>query len=278
MIADINGDGLQDIVGFNHYNVAVAYNQSPRPGQLSKIVDGNGIETAIDYQSIAGPNDHYVKQGRTSAGSEDEVIDLQIPLQVVTKVSTSDGLGGSNAVSYRYGGLKAHKQGRGLLGFEWINIHNHQTGFTEETAYSQVFPHIGTPVQTWTETAEGVKISESTSTLAAQSLNEGKTHFPYASYSTTTEKELNGVIVKQEEIYKDRYDDYGNVIDMRTVVSGGGMSQVTANHNTYEEPDLTNWHLGRLIASSVTQSMTEKVERKTGVSKRCFAGVGYENT
>ncbi|MCU7796533.1 MAG: VCBS repeat-containing protein [Candidatus Thiodiazotropha sp. (ex Myrtea spinifera)] len=254
MLGDINGDGLADIVGFDQSQVVSNINLLPYAGYLVQIEDGNSIQTDIEYQSIAGPNDHYTKGSDANLAEE---IDLQIPLHVVTKVSTSNGINGTNSITYKYGGLKANKKGRGLLGFEWLETQNQQTLIRNKTTFSQTFPHIGTPLNTWTETSGGVRLNETTSTPATKLLNADKTIFPYLSETQSTEKDLNNTLIKTETVYNDLYDNYGNIETMRTAVSGGGKTFETTNTNTYTNNTVNHWHLGRLTESSVEQKVTD---------------------
>ncbi|MCU7806371.1 MAG: hypothetical protein KZQ73_00645 [Candidatus Thiodiazotropha sp. (ex Semelilucina semeliformis)] len=254
-MADINGDGLPDIIKLNENNVTATLNLLPRANKLLSIVNGNWIRTDIEYQSIAGPNDHYTKGSDADLAEE---MDLQMPLHVVTKVSTSNGINGTNSITYKYGGLKANKKGRGLLGFEWLETQNQQTLIRNKTTFSQTFPHIGTPLNTWTETSGGVRLNETTSTPATKLLNAGKTVFPYLSETQSTEKDLNNTLIKTETVYNELYDDYGNIKNMRTEVIGGGMKFETINENNYDYDDYdSNWYLGRLSDSTVEQKKTD---------------------
>lgn len=270
MLSDINGDGLADIVGFSYWKVIASLNPLPHADNLVSITDGNGITTGIEYATLAGPNDFYEKPGERPVGTPEDTVSLQIPHEVVTRVSTSNGLGGSNSVSYRYGGLRANRQGRGILGFEWTETINNQTGSRNKTTFSQEFPHIGTPIETRTWAGDGTLLSYTTNTPAVKRSHGDRVFFPYSSKSVSTEYELDGSPVKTEEVRNDLYDDYGNVVEMSTIVSGGGTTHETINTNTYNN-DPAKWHLGRLSRSVVTQKTTNSEGTRSQTRASAFA-------
>ncbi|NIM40574.1 MAG: hypothetical protein GTN84_06145 [Hydrogenophaga sp.] len=79
------------------------------------------------------------------------------PIPLVATSSRSNGLGGVNAMSYSYGGLKAEHasaahpgSGRGVLGFRWMKSKELATGIEAYTEYSQTWPTIGGVVKSET--------------------------------------------------------------------------------------------------------------------------------
>ena len=68
-------------------------------------------------------------------------------MYVVSQVDNSNGLGGSGVVSttYKYGGLKASLDGRGSLGFRWMESKDVNTGIRMRTEMRQDYPYTGMP-------------------------------------------------------------------------------------------------------------------------------------
>lgn len=80
------------------------------------------------------------------------LVDIQPPLSVVSSVTQSNGVGGTNRTNYSYGGLKAEHasirpehagSGRGSLGFRWMKSREEFTGIESYTEFRQDWPYIG---------------------------------------------------------------------------------------------------------------------------------------
>jgi hypothetical protein len=140
---DLNGDGLADVCGrassglYCHLSkrtsarVAVAFSNGPRVLQVaySEFKDGSYVaDTSSTYPDT---------QIRSMSG-------------LVRRTEVSNGAGGLNRTSYRYGALEAEHastqhpgSGRGVQGFKWMSVLEEVTGIESYTEYSQSWPTIG---------------------------------------------------------------------------------------------------------------------------------------
>lgn len=182
-----------------------------------------------------------------------------MPLYVVSSVSSPNGIGGTQTVNYRYGGLKADVTGRGLLGFRWKREHHAQTGVMLYTYYRQDFPYTGLPSvvkKTLSGAGSSGVLSQTTNTYAcmdpasgtACTVGPGKRYFPYVSKSVEKSWDLNGAALPIVTTVN-TYDTWGNPTKI-VVATNDGHSKTTTN--VYDAPDLTKWYLGRLTRASVT--------------------------
>lgn len=124
---DFNGDGYAEIAnyGANLINAAdntfkentinvYSFPTSVSLGRISSIVNGFGKRTTITY--LNGTDPRVYSKGSTTEDSH-PVNTYTIPLPLVSQVTQTDGAAGTACSSYSYGGLKAHLEGRGLIGF-----------------------------------------------------------------------------------------------------------------------------------------------------------------
>lgn len=134
--ADINGDGVPDILGFGTSGTFVSYGSAKSPQQLISLKNGL-LESIITYGSLVDP-----KVYQKGIGSQFPIMEVQAPSRVVTGLSSLDGLGGKRTTNYRYGGLRFDLV-RGSLGFQWQETMDTASGLLNFTEYKQDFPYIG---------------------------------------------------------------------------------------------------------------------------------------
>ena len=196
-------------------------------------------------------------------------VDLQIPMQVVSSVSRSNGMGGTNTVNYSYGGLKAEQgTGRGMLGFRWMKSVEAATGVEGYTEYRQDFPFTGMAAKNETRLAGAgnagvLKRSTSTpncqipQTASACALAPGNRYFLAVTGTVEESWDLNGSpfpTVTSQFTYGQN-PQYGDPTQI-WVSNGSGSSTTTTNE--YWPPVITSptsggkWIMGRLKKASVT--------------------------
>ncbi|TQV85534.1 RHS repeat-associated core domain-containing protein [Aliikangiella coralliicola] len=162
---DINGDGMLDHLlidkSANQHIVKLSKNASRATDKITKITNGLGAETEINYLSLTDP-DVYTKETNGWAVCWwrcSPIVEYVAPLQVVSAIGSSapranestPGLVNRNAkshVTYRYRGAKLQGGGRGLLGFHQVSSLDVQTKVLTSTTYRQDFPFIGSPLET----------------------------------------------------------------------------------------------------------------------------------
>jgi Salmonella virulence plasmid 65kDa B protein/FG-GAP-like repeat len=145
---DLNGDGLTDICARSADGLHCFQNTNlsdNKPLQLINSISTGTAKTNLAYVSINEFALQFPPVYTKDAGSNTAVypkIDLQIPLYVVSKVRSDDGIGGVLYNDYFYAGLKAEQgTGRGMLGFRTQGVSAY--GKYTVTEYAQDWPYIG---------------------------------------------------------------------------------------------------------------------------------------
>ncbi|WP_299491924.1 FG-GAP-like repeat-containing protein [uncultured Shewanella sp.] len=169
---DADSDGFLDFLYKEHNQASQSlklYHGGSRvkhPGLLSSVVTGTGIETHIDYASMAEPSLYSKASGLPEGMSaQDEAFrSMNIAgagtlVKSVTTDAPTNTVNDTVTVNYRYHGARAIF-GRGNLGFAAIETEMEKDGisFITETQYAQAFPFIGMPLKT-IKTAAGTVIS-----------------------------------------------------------------------------------------------------------------------
>ena len=174
MFTDVNNNGRVDFV-YKHDDRRTAngslvfYSAGERikyPGLLETVTTGTGIETRIEYGSMADPA-LYTKgaglpEGATLESTATRITNMSGAGTLVASVATDAPAQFSNdevKVNYHYAGSRA-QFGRGSLGFASITTELDKQGvlFSTSTEYAQQFPLIGMPTRT-VKRANGVVIS-----------------------------------------------------------------------------------------------------------------------
>jgi hypothetical protein len=145
MSGDFNGDGRTDIAcyGGSGSNWAISMAVGDNPGWM--LATNNGLTAGI--QSIAYKS---LPQALGVSYRSDLTVSLPktnavIPVEVVTGVVQSSGVGGGRTTSYSYGNWLSEGgfNGRGSLGFQWVQNQDVSTGLVSRTCYRQDWPYIG---------------------------------------------------------------------------------------------------------------------------------------
>ncbi len=248
---DFNGDGKTDIataVGASAY----VYQGGPVrvfPDLLARITDSLGKSTSIAYSPLTDTT-VYTKGG----GASYPVVDLQVPLYVVSSTRTTDGSFAPPIpvyTNYNYSGLKAHQQGGGLLGFQQVKATDLQTNITTATNFRQDYPFQGLPVSI-SKTAPGwggtLVANGWTTSLIPLTPSTGTYHRCDLTSSQESGVDLNGAALPTITTTS-TYDGFGNPKSV-AVSASDGFTKTTGND--YFDPDTLNWILGRVRQSTVT--------------------------
>ncbi len=140
---DFDGDGYAEIANYgsplnsaksnNSFSESIiniySFPTDVSVGRVSHIYNG-GKTTNITYSSGTNP---AVYTADYTNESKFPVNTYTLPLPLVSEVSQTNGAAGSQNVSYSYGDLKVHVQGRGLMGFSKMTVNNTTLGSVAET-------------------------------------------------------------------------------------------------------------------------------------------------
>jgi hypothetical protein len=172
------------------------------------------------------------------------VQDINSPIYVVSRVDAPNGLGGTYAATYTYGGGKLDLTGRGFLGFRWMIATDLQTGIKQETDYRLDYPFIGLvdSVTKWLPSV--TTLSYSANTYACPCSTPAQV---FLTQTVNYSFDLDGTAVPYVTTTY-QYDMLSNATQV-VVSTSDGFSKTTTN--TYTN-DTTNWVLGRLTSSIVT--------------------------
>lgn len=254
-VGDFNGDGKADIVSTSDWNKSswdgyqLYLMPSDRNSLLTGITDGLGNSTEIDYKYLS--DNTVFARGRTNAYP---LVSVGSSWPVVSSVSTPDGIGGTNVVTYRYEDALFHNNGRGLLGFANCYIKDETANALSTTEYAvNTDKYVMAPVHSQTSVS-GRKTEESdyTYTLRTSSTSSSYNSGIYTYVPTATRQrsyEFNTGSVVKDVTTVNEYDSFGNVV--KAVVKDGGIETTTTSTFTN---DTDKWFLGRLTACTVSKT------------------------
>ncbi|MGS2716851.1 SpvB/TcaC N-terminal domain-containing protein [Eionea flava] len=256
---DINGDGFVDQVVFRsifldgrvEHQQHTYLNQTRQKHLLTKIIDSNRLETALQYGYLTDPSIYT-----PYTGSQYPVYDIAAPILVVSDVTTDNGVGGQTTVSYRYEGLRAHMRGRGSYGYKKITEHYPDTGKSIETVFNHdAFPKTGN-VEKRIERYNGQVVNESQTVLTTVK-KAAFDHFTYQlhlDHSIESSYELNGEKVVTIHTVHEHVDPYGNIGKLTVHTSGADGQRFTKETLSEYDNNTYRWYLGRLTQSTVTHT------------------------
>ena len=147
---DMNGDGAPDMLDFQgRYHVKFLSGSDFQ--RINKVINGFGEEIIVGYSNLNDPAVHTRKSDGASKnwGNGHLVRDLKGALPVVRSVKT-----GTDALTYHYTGGKM-QVGRGLLGYESVQIESFASGTRTTTTYRQDGDYRGSVAQTLVEIQVG---------------------------------------------------------------------------------------------------------------------------
>ena len=252
MLVDVNGTGFSGIVGFASNGVYVSSNTASGPTDLvSSVTNGLGVTTAISY--VPGTNKSVVTKG---TGTTFPTMDLVGPINVVSRVDASNGVGGTYSSAYTYLGGRIDTRGRGFLGFQQTSVKDLQTNIVQTTTYRQDFPYIGL-AGTTTKSLNTLTLNQTTTSYqfsnagGASSVSAPSgTGAPYrvsVAQSVAQSSDLDGTALPAVTTSY-QYDAFGNPTQV-VASTPDGFSKTTTN--TYTN-DATHWLLGRLTRAAVS--------------------------
>jgi RHS repeat-associated protein len=271
MIADVDGDGLNDIVYVDSGNTwRYRLHKASIPDLVSSIADGFGNSMSVAYAPLT---DSTIYTKGTSAAYPD--VDVQAPMYVVKKYTASDGLGGTYDVNHTYSGLRANTLGRGLLGFASLRTTDSRSGIKTRTDFRQDFPFIG--MASYQEVAQpnGKSITATITNPLVLNLDSSATngrYFPYPqtvfeyTYEVGGVNDGAGVAVKTSTV---GIDGFGNTVQT-TVSTRDVLTNETwtiGTNNTITSDSTCAWR--GFVTQQVSRGRTVQYELDTTNPAAC---------
>ncbi|MDR0828968.1 MAG: lamin tail domain-containing protein [Prevotellaceae bacterium] len=217
VIADINGDGVSDLVfgdrqgnkNNRHYK-AFTMPAANKHNVVHSITNGLGQTEKFAY--------NYNNYNQEAQDLTSDVRNLKSPVMVVEKHTAIDG----TATTYNFEDPKTHIKGKGFLGFQKITATNSRTKQKTVTEYEINEEYIVANLKKQTISVNNTDISETVNTNEiiknnniAQGKNGEKRFIPVVDFQTTTDKLRNttstidydfddfGVLTKEETVIED---------------------------------------------------------------------------
>ena len=246
VLGDFNGDGAVELANYGtmintssetldeKIHVYSMGTSVPGLGKIKKITDGLGRGIRIQYESAAMPS-VYTR-------ADDGAYPLNtycLPVAVVSSASFDNGAAGIQYLKYRYGGLKLHIAGKGMLGFTEVTKENTTAKIKEtQTVVQRDGRHL-IPTEVRSVTTIGGSTSETVSRTTVADTGNGN-YFAYVSGTEAVDLDGNRTMSSAT------YDTAKGVVTEKTILYGGdGMYRRTA-YSGYEKRG------GRWLPATVT--------------------------
>jgi RHS repeat-associated protein len=271
--ADLDGDGIPDFVQYcncsNQYYTSYAA-LGPKPNLMLSVTDGLGNKSSFTYAPLTDPSAYT--RGTGGAGLNQ---DFSGAMYVVKQLSSTDGVGGTYALSYRYQQARRNIQGRGFLGFARRTITDSRTGMVTDETYDQSITASGA---NWENAgrltsrkvyqyASGPIVQDATYTNSSfVPTDANSSRYPYVSQSQVKDYELNdGVNPVKTVTTTTSVDNYGTPFDVQTTVLEGltgAFAGSSAILRTYTPTaniinNLANWCLSKPTQVQSIRSHTQ---------------------
>ncbi|MFO7656090.1 MAG: SpvB/TcaC N-terminal domain-containing protein, partial [Bacteroidales bacterium] len=299
-LVDMNGDGNCDMVipycrTSNSSNFYIyPHNTDMKNDLVTGITNGFNSQTTISYRPIT---DNTIYEKYTDA--ENPVMDLQVPLHVVSEFSQPTGTGSTSSIELSYKGAKVHKQGKGFLGFSEVissdnatNIKTINTYSSQHTVGSNKY-YMPLLTESATETTSGTAIADNNNYYGFHEYSNG-TIYPFITFSTSydylhgTNTETNisynidGNLTLSSVNYCDitciasvstSYSNYADRIpsDLNTYPNKPGTITVSKTH--IDDPNIT--HTRRTDYTYFNTGQVEHVISDPLLAKKCSTSYEY---
>ena len=255
---DYRGIGRSDIIGLSVSTIVGYEGGGGGAGDLlASITTGLGATTSITYTPLT-QSSVYTKDTNATYPLQDVIG----PAYVISRVDTSNGIGGTYSTTYRYVGAKGDVAGHGYLGFRQMITTDLQTNLIQTTTFRQDFPFIGmvaskttfAAAQSLRGTSNGFEFRNAggAATVSTPSITSAPYRLQMTS-NTEGNTDLDGTVMPTVTTTT-QYDAFNNPTQV-VVSTPDGFSKTTTN--TYTN-DTANWLLGRLTASTVTSQAPQQ--------------------
>jgi len=284
---DFDGDGITDL-GLMHWSstsgwIVIATTSNSDTLKLRTITDGLSKSVNINY-GLLTDNNLYTKD--TNANYP--LMDVQSPSIVVTSALIDNALGTDNVTTYKYGGMKVHKRGRGNLGFRWMETTDQNTGIKSKSEFYQKFPLIGNTKSSESRLSNNQLLNITNTNYVfngttctyysvpswelpacTASLKPGVV-FPYPLNSSSSQYETNGSLIKTVETNTSQnnfIDNFvGSTINREKTTGPTGLVYEKIVENEYSNNSSFQYHkkdqLSKIVSYSIDRGwQTGKVTK-----------------
>ena len=263
-----------------------------QPGSLVSSSNGIASQTFSVRTLPSGTSAAYQK----NATKTYPLMVNSVSPPVLESMTSSDGKGGTRTTSYKYGNwtIEAGLNGRGSLGFEWVQTKDESTGLTTRTYYRQDFPFIGMVDKVGRGTSEAnwnnLGVTTNAYTFKAFAANDasyanpvtcvddvttgrpltscvsnavkpGNRYVPYAHQVLDRAWDWNEpagtFIALPQTRTSTTQDNWGNATQIKVEMlkaDGTASGYVKTTDSVFAPADTANWRLGRVLKSSVTST------------------------
>ena len=205
IIGDFDGDGYIDLLNYgNQCYDAVGVSEEPKfyvygkhsePSEDKVVHIDNGFDTDV---SILYANSILPEICKPKSDAVFPIIDCVVPVSVVSNVKKNTGITGVQETTFKYEGLKAHAQGKGILGFSKFTATNIGTGSVKETEIKEYDNDSFLPkhVKTTETTGNATAVTE-TENMIVSVVGKSFLSCPQSVFET----DIDGNVTKMEYIY-----------------------------------------------------------------------------
>ncbi len=264
--ADVNGDGLRDLVTRSGNAVRLRLRNGPKANVLRSASDGYGVTASFSYQPLTDASAYT--RGTDAAWPEQA---MQSAAYVVTEFARSDGSGTGAILTtrYTYEGLRRNLQGRGSQGFARRTSTEINAGpaLSVVESFRQDYPFTGLPSSVVVRQPPGTAVGETMYTWSTLTLGSvpAQRRMPYPSTVTLRRRELGGALDGGEIASMTRTiaaidaasglatDATTTVTELAGGVHAGSFSSIRTVHSGVLN-DTTNWCIGRPLGTQITAS------------------------
>lgn len=215
---DFNGDGRTDLLNMENIfgdGGVIYFKPNGKERLLMKVTDGHNVTTSFDYKLLTDKTTYPYVYNRTISlddpANQNPFNYVQLPMQVVSSMSTPDGIGGTDSTFFYYEDAVIHRYAKGFLGFKKITAKNANAGITSitENLINTQFAIPYTTKQTTKLSSTNQLLSETNITNSFVNLSTGSHDIRYFQKvdKTLGTDYLNGRASESVNTY----DNFGNI-------------------------------------------------------------------
>jgi len=256
-VGDFNGDGQTDLYLIGKTASYFVPGAAFRPDLMTDIRTGIGGNTHVQYNAMTYastlPNGTPFYSVALATSYPTASYSAPVPLVYFTASSTDNGdwsSGHPYTVYHYYGDAKVDATGRGFLGFHQHGTYDAVSGIGTLTTAFQQFPFTGMTSST-SKSLGNTTVESTVNTVVNYLTTTGGRIFPYIATTMQTSADLDGTALPSVTSTF-AYDTDGNATSVQ-VQHSDGFTKLTVNG--YQSADYTNWILGRLSCTAVTNSV-----------------------